>query len=171
MNPAIFEYRGVLYPDYLRRGNASSHIITTAQHFCRGKGVDVGAGKWPFPGAVPVDPYAGGPQQDGCCATDLPLGPWDYVFSSHCLEHLSDPVAAVEHWLTQLRPGGVVFLYLPHPDMEYWRPENCRKHKHLFYPADVARMMRGIGFENVIHSERDLMWSFVVVGFKPGGEK
>lgn len=175
MNELLYEYRGALYPDYLKRGNACRFIVPTALEFCKGAGVDVGAGRWPFPGAVPVDPYAGGPQMDGCCATDLPLGPhpggaWDYVFSSHCLEHLPDPVRALEHWRDRLRPGGCLFLYLPHPAMRYWNPQHCRKHLHLFHPEDVAQMVRDLGFVDVIHGERDLAWSFAVVGFKNGRE-
>ena len=96
----------------------------------------------------------------------LPHADLDFIFSSHCLEHLADPIAALEHWKESLRPGGVLFLYLPHPDMEYWRPENCRKHRHLFYPADIARALKTIGFDCVMHSERDLAWGFSCVGFK-----
>jgi len=157
----IFEYGGAIYPDYLKTGNACQHIIPAAKHFCRGIGLDVGAGKWPLPGARPIDATRGGD------AMALPEGIWDYVFSSHCAEHLADPVAAIEHWKTRIRPGGTLFLYLPHPDMRYWRPEHCRKHRHLFYPADVADMLRALGFVNVLHSERDMAWSFAVVGFVP----
>lgn len=161
-----FRYRGELYPEYLKHGNAVQFIAPTAAHFCQGRGVDVGAGKWPLAGAVPVDVASGG------SALDLPTGPepggcWDYVFSSHCLEHLPNPVAAVEHWLARLRPGGTLFLYLPHPDMRYWRPENCRKHLHLFHPEDVAAMLASLGCVDVMRGERDLAWSFAVVGFKP----
>jgi SAM-dependent methyltransferase len=156
----LFEYRGQLYPDYLKRGNAMQFIEPIAKQFCRGIGLDVGCGKWPLKGARPID------LADGKDACALPEGIWDYVFSSHCLEHLANPVAAIEHWKTRLRAGGTLFLYLPHPDMAYWRPENCRKHVHLFRPADIAEMLRALGFERVIHSERDLMWSFAVVGFK-----
>jgi hypothetical protein len=51
--------------------------------------------------------------------------------------------------------------------MTYWRPQNCRKHLHVFWPKDTAQMVRDLGFINVIHSERDLAWGFAVVGFKP----
>ena len=159
----IYEYKGGKYPEYLRQGDACRHIAATAAHFCRGRGLDVGAGKWPLPGAIPVDTVRGGD------AMNLPAGQFNYVFSSHCLEHLPNPVAAIEHWKTRLAPGGVLFLYLPHPDMEYWLPQNCRKHLHSWRPHEVARMLRDLGFINVIHSERDLAWSFAVVGFIPGG--
>lgn len=156
----LFTYRGELYPDYIRRGNAMRFIEPVARQFCDGRGFDVGAGKWALPGAIAVD--VGEPGVD---AYHLPEGDeLDYIFSSHCLEHLEDPVRALESWRCRLRIGGVLFLYLPHPDMKYWRPENCLKHKHLFYPADVAEMLRTLGFANVIHSERDLVWSFAVVG-------
>lgn len=157
----IFEYRGGLFPEYVKTGNACRFVIPAAMEFCQGYGVDVGAGRWPLPGAIPVE------LKDGGDAMDLPEGPFDFVFSSHCLEHLLDPVAAIEHWKEKLKPGGVLFLSLPHPDMTYWRPQHCRKHRHLFHPEDTAQMVRDLGFERVIHSERDLSWSFQVVGFKP----
>ena len=156
----IYQYAGSIYPEYLKHGNASQHIVASAKHFCKGRGLDVGAGRWPFPGATPIDVRTGGD------AMSLPAGEYDYVFSSHCLEHLPNPVAALEHWQTRIRPGGVLFLYLPHPDMRYWRPENCRKHLHTFWPDDMAEMVSALGFVNVIHSERDLAWSFSVVGSK-----
>lgn len=156
----IFEYRGGLFPDYLKRGNACQFIQPIALQFCKGSGVDVGCNRWPLPGAIPVDI---GPEYS---AMNLPAGPFDFVFSSHCLEHLPDPVGALAHWKDNLLPGGVLFLYLPHPGMTYWLPQNCRKHLHAWRPEDMAQIVRDLGFVNVIHSERDLAWSFAVVGFK-----
>ena len=167
---SLFRYDvdGQLYPDYLRTGNASQHIIATAQHFCRGKGLDIGGGKWPFPGAIIVDQGLGFEHSSVVNLPDgyLDDGCWDFIFSSHCLEHLDDYVAALEHWRIKLRPGGCLFLYLPHPDMTYWRPEYCRKHRHQFLPAAMAETLRALGYRDVIHSERDLAWSFSVVGFR-----
>lgn len=165
MNDQLFEYRATLYPDYIRRGNAMQHIAATAAHFCKGKGLDVGAGKWPLAGAQPVD--ASGFHN----ATFLPGEEWDYIFSSHCLEHLDNPISALEHWATKLRAGGVLFLYLPHPDMIYWRPQTCRKHRHIWFPRQVVDMLLELGFIDIISGERDLAWSFAVVGFKPLTER
>ena len=155
----IFDYRNRLYPEYLRNGNACRFIVPIAQQFCVGEGVDVGPGRWPFPGATPVDVGS------EYSAMALPPGPFDYVFSSHCLEHLQNPIAALEHWRTRLKPQGVLFLYLPHPDMEYWLPQNCRKHLHSWSPGQMRRIVQDLGFSNVLASERDLAWSFSVVAF------
>ncbi len=155
----IFSYRDKLYPEYLRNGNACQFVTPIAQQFCKGHGLDIGAGKWPFSGAIPIE------LKDGGDAMDLPEEKFDYVFSSHCLEHLNDPIAALEHWKTRLVDGGVLFLYLPSPDMEYWRPENCRKHRHSWTPERMAEIVTALGFKNVIHSQRDLAWGFSVVGF------
>lgn len=161
MSVELFTYQGDRYPDYLRHGNAMRFILPTAQQFCVGRGVDVGPGQWPFPGAVPVEVKNGGD------AMAIPGGEWDYVFSSHCLEHLVDPIGAVEHWRHSLRSGGVLFLYLPSPDQRYWRPQHCRKHLHAWYPAQMAQILADLGFRDVLHGERDLAWSFACVGWKP----
>lgn len=157
----IYEYKGQTYPQYLKEGNATRFIVSAAMYFCKGRGLDIGAGKWGLPGATAIELCDGGD------AMNLPDGPFDYVYSSHCLEHLADPVSALEHWKSRLRVGGVLFLYLPHPDMRYWNPANCRKHRHLFWPKDTAQMLEDLGFVNVIHSERDFAWSFACVGFAP----
>lgn len=157
----IYEYYGRLYPDYLKRGNACQFVAPLARQFCRGTGLDIGAGQWPLAGATPIELTNGGD------AMALPEGTYDYVFSSHCLEHLVNPVAAIEHWKTRLRPGGFLFLYLPHPDMTYWLPQHNRKHLHAWRPEEIAQILRDLGFADVIHSERDLAWSFAVVGRKP----
>lgn len=159
---ALYGYAGKIFPRYLREGNACQHIQATALHFCRGRGLDVGCGNWPIYGAQGVDLKNGGD------AYALPEGEFDFIFSSHCLEHLVDPIRALRHWTTRLKPGAPMFLYLPHPDMDYWLPQNCTKHLHTWRPADMARIVADLGLADVIHSERDLAWSFAVVGFNGG---
>lgn len=164
MNELLYEYEGSLYPDYLKRGNAMQFIKPFAAQFCVGRGVDVGCGRWPLSGAIPVDLSRGGD------AMHLPKREdgWDFVFSSHCLEHLVDPIGALEHWRECLKPGGVLLLYLPSSAMRYWHTTRNRKHLHEWEPSQMARIVRDLGFRDVIHSERDLAWSFAVVGFRDG---
>jgi len=159
----MFAYRGRLYPDYIKNGNACRFIAPVALEFCKGYGFDIGAGRWPLPGARPVDIV------NGDDATALPDLIVDYIFSSHCLEHLVNPVAALRHWKSHLKPGRPMFLYLPHPEMEYWLPQHNHKHLHTWHPGQMQRLLEDLGFVNVLRSERDMYWSFSVVGFAPNG--
>jgi SAM-dependent methyltransferase len=157
----LYEYDGQVFPDYLKRGNACQFITPIALQFCQGRGLDVGCGKWPLPGAIGIDVSSGND------AYNLPAGEFDFVFSSHCIEHLIDPVRALEHWRSRIKPGGTLFLYLPHPAMTYWRTTRNRKHLHEWFPEQMAAMLEDLGFVNVLNSERDLAWSFAVCGFVP----
>ena len=164
----FFTYRGGLYPSYIREWRAGRFVFEFASEFCKGDGLDIGADldrQCAYPGAIPVNITI----DDDWDAMRLPEGKYDYIFSSMTLEHLSDPVAALELWKSKLKPGGTLFLYLPHPDMIYWRPENNRRHKWMFHPKDMHQTLEELGFKYVIHSERDLYWGFCVVGVL-GGE-
>ena len=157
-----FNLNGYEYPEYLRDGNASANIIPIARHWCRGTGLDIGAGKYPLTGAIPIDPFRNGGEYH---ATRLPSGSYDYIFSSHCLEHLPNWIEAVGYWFDVIKPGGTVFLYLPHPANHDWHPKNNRAHKHILEPADVSYQVRR---RSVISycSGMDLFWSYSVVGVK-----
>lgn len=115
-----WRYHGKFYPDYLFVGGASFAIFREAARHCQGLGIDVGAGLWPLPGATPVDIQRGpGAQRQ---IEEFAPGSLDYVFSSHCLEHIVDWEAALDQWIRCLRKGGILFLYLPHPECTIWHP-------------------------------------------------
>jgi SAM-dependent methyltransferase len=42
---------------------------------------------------------------------------FDFVHSSHCLEHMRDPYAAVGNWLRVLKPGGHLVVTVPDEDL------------------------------------------------------
>lgn len=166
----IFEYKRDLYPEYLKNGGASRYISPIAKEFCKGTGVDIGCGKWPLSGAQGFDSNVlahNDSRWSEACDVKVEPESQDYVFSSHCLEHLENPIKALEHWLSKIKPGGVLYVYLPHPDMEYWLPQNCRKHLHSWRPEAMGKIFEDLGLEGVLFSERDMYWSFSVVGFKP----
>ncbi len=118
--PGGWEYKGRFYPDYLTVGGAGHAIFAVALKFCKGRGVDVGSGHWPLPGAIALDAVRGPGRAHSI--RDFATGSLDYVFSSHCLEHIDHWEAELDAWIERLKPGGVLFLYLPHPDCGLWEP-------------------------------------------------
>jgi SAM-dependent methyltransferase len=118
--PGGWFYKDGFYPDYLTVGGAGAAIFALALDYCRGKGIDVGAGFWPLPGAVAVDLWKG--PGAGRSLNDFEDGSLDYVFSSHCLEHIENWREALAEWISKLHPKGILFLYLPHPACAIWHP-------------------------------------------------
>jgi len=42
---------------------------------------------------------------------------FDFVHSSHCLEHIQDPFEGFRHWFRVLRPGGHLIVMVPDEDL------------------------------------------------------
>jgi predicted SAM-dependent methyltransferase len=145
-------------------GNMTQYAFPFAKKFCKGVGYDIGYGKkeWIFEDSIGIDINDESPYD----CFNLPDGQVDYIYSSHCLEHTDDWVKALEIWVSKLKVGGVLFLYLPHEDQEYWRPWNNRKHKHLLRAVDIEECMKSFGLSNIFYGERDLNYSFMIVGEK-----
>lgn len=51
---------------------------------------------------------------DGSNLVGVESGSYDFVLSSHNLEHFANPVKALKEWQRVLRPGGSLILVLPH---------------------------------------------------------
>lgn len=160
----VIDYKGDTYPHFQSIGNASQFAIPYAKYFCEGVGYDIGCMKpeWAFPGATLIDADFDDPYD----ADNLPEGQVDYIFSSHCLEHVPDWSSTLLYWTEKIRSGGTLFLYLPHYDQKYWRPWNNRKHKHCFVPEMIVDFMKDNGYTNIFSSQKDLNHSFIVVGEK-----
>lgn len=126
----LWPYLCLRYGRRFFTGDAASHVQQAARAFCRGTGIDFGAGRWPLDGATPVD--LGTDLQ----LADIPAGSQDYVFSSHALEHVRDWRGTLAEFRRVLRPGGVAFLYLPHEDFAPWNAETWmgRVAGHVWQP-------------------------------------
>tara|TARA_Y100000310_G_C20647982_1_gene797724 strand:+ start:1113 stop:1607 length:495 start_codon:yes stop_codon:yes gene_type:complete len=160
----VVSFKGHNYPAFQGKGNAAQFAIPFAKHVCTGEGYDIGCCKieWSLPGSIPIDLDF----PDDWHANSLPSDPVDYIFSSHCLEHVQDWVRTLDYWTNRLKSGGTLFLYLPHKDQVYWRPWNNTKHNHMFVPEDITMYMEDNGYKNIFHSQRDLNHAFIVMGEK-----
>ena len=158
------EYKRHFYPKFQTEGNASQFAIPFALHVCKGYGYDIGCMKqeWSFPGSVPIDLSF----DNGWEANNLPHIDPDYIFSSHCLEHVPDWIATMDYWYERLRKGGTLFLYLPDFSQVYWRPWNNYKHKHVFTPEIIESYMFDRGYKNIFVSGIDMNNSFMIMGEK-----
>ena len=59
---------------------------------------------------LPVDIVASGD------AIPVPDASQDFIVSSHVIEHFFDPIAALKEWMRIVRPGGYIFMIVPHPE-------------------------------------------------------
>jgi SAM-dependent methyltransferase len=68
-----------------------------------------------------------------CRADSIPCGEgsFDFLLSEHVLEHLCDPLRALYEWRRVLKPGGVVFLFLPHAERTFDRARPRTPLDHL----------------------------------------
>lgn len=153
------------YPAFQTNGNAARFCMPFAVEVCKGFGLDIGCNRaeWSLPGSVLIDPLID-PTHD---AMNLPNIAVDYVFSSHCLEHLPNWVDALDHWTDRIRSGGTLFLYLPDESQVYWRPYHNRKHIHQFRPEMLRDYMEGANkYHKVFVSGVDAYNSFTVMAEK-----
>ncbi len=161
----VITFNNIFYPAFQAEGFAAQFCFPFAKKVCTGVGYDIGCGKqeWAFPGAIPIDAVF----DEAWTATNLPDGQVDYIFSSHCLEHVDGWVDVLDYWTTKIKKGGVLFLYLPDYSQVYHRPFNNRKHKHIFRPEYIRDYLINTNkYINIFVSGIDLYNSFIAIAEK-----
>lgn len=159
----FIEHAGIKYPSHEAEGNAARWIMPMALEYCKGSGLDIGYNRteWQMPNTVGIDPQ----HDDKCDAMTLPntTGFWDFIFSSHCLEHVKENwYNVLDYWLAKIKTGGIIFLYLPHLSQTYWHPSSNRKHIHSFNGDEIGEYLRNLGHK-VFVGGCDANHSFVVI--------
>jgi len=117
------------------------------QHWIEGKkGIDIGCGRM---GGYDYDTIAPEPDcvhhdYDICDAVTMDaygVEEFDYVWASHILEHLNDPIKAICRWYNMVKPGGILVIAVPHRDlyeMKRMLPSNWNlDHKTMWLPDSV----------------------------------
>lgn len=164
--PGGWIYDEDFYPDYLTVGGNSHAIQRIALRYCKGRGLDVGAGFWPLSGSTPVDTEQGPGLKNSI--EDIESRTQDYVFSSHCLEHIEKWEEALDLWISKLRAGGVLFLYLPHQSCKLWHKSNpFMQNIHAWVPTPevITEALSKRALEIIDRDDGpDFFFSFYVCG-------
>ena len=82
--------------------------------FLVGSGIDIGCGDCPIKADCRRFDVEDG---DANCIEKYVQDKFDYVFSSHCLEHMDDPREAIKGWWNLVKPGGVMIVVVPDEDL------------------------------------------------------
>lgn len=91
--------------------------------YFRGEGIDIGGAPDPLAMYVELFPLMRGVRVwdlkdgDGQTLDGIADAQFDFVHSSHCLEHLHDPEDGLRNWFRVLKPGGHLIATVPDEDL------------------------------------------------------
>ncbi|MCA3264382.1 MAG: tetratricopeptide repeat protein [Telmatospirillum sp.] len=115
--------------------------VRYATRFFVGAGIDIGAGSDPlslyaeqFPLMTRLRVWDM-PDGDAQKLATIPDESLDFAHSSHCLEHMVDPTAALQRWFAVVKPGGHLVLLIPDEDLYeqgIWPSNKNADHKWTF---------------------------------------
>lgn len=103
------------------------------QKYCQGEGLDIGYGA-----DLIVSGCSGWDLRNGDAQylASIPDESFDFVYSSHCLEHMHNVRVALKNWFRVVRRGGYLIIAIPHRDLYEKRrrlpSEWNGDHKHMF---------------------------------------
>lgn len=116
-----------------------------------GHGLDIGSGSDPVTSDCDIfekpEPDNGKPPEghtvfygDAHVLESVERDSYDYIYASHILEHLEDPMWALRTWFQCLKRGGILFLSVPHRDYyerqrllpSFWNHD----HKTMWLPSE-----------------------------------
>lgn len=83
--------------------------------YLQGRILDIGAGLDPITNNAVVFDKAQGDAQN--VDQYFSKESFDSVFSSHCLEHMVDPLSAIKSWFTLVKAGGHLIVLVPDEDL------------------------------------------------------
>jgi SAM-dependent methyltransferase len=95
---------------------------------------------------------------DGQTLDGIDDASFDFVHSSHCLEHLADPREALRHWIRVLQPGGHLIVTVPDEDLyeqgqfpstfnadHRWTFTICKRHSWSPRSLNLVDLVAGLG--------------------------
>lgn len=129
--------------------SSKTNRIRTPQFFAdylSGTVLDIGCGPDPVvPHARPFDRIHGNAER----LTAYLSATYDTVYSSHCLEHMSNVPLALSEWWRLVKPGGHMIVVVPHEvlyEQGFWPSIYNRDHKATFR-LDTERSWSPISYD------------------------
>lgn len=140
--------------------------------------IDVGVGRFDtVDGADPICVWAEMHDKDICDATTMDAyqdETFDTVYASHILEHLSDPITAINNWLRICKVGGVVFISIPHRDW-YERkktlPSQWNGDHKYFYLPDISEPPCTFSLVDIIHQATECNFALSTINTNTNDDK
>ncbi|HMC56895.1 MAG TPA: methyltransferase domain-containing protein [Gemmatimonadaceae bacterium] len=99
------------------------------------------------PGKAPGRQYIA----EGAELAGVPAAAYDFVLSSHMLEHTANPLRALDSWSRLLKPGGALLLVVPHRDGTFDHRRPVTSLAHL-----VQDLERNTGEDDLTHLDEIL---------------
>jgi SAM-dependent methyltransferase len=99
------------------------HDVRFANTYFVGNGIDIGCGPDPLTKYAQQFPLMEGVKEwdvadgDAQVMANAADDSYDFVHSSHCLEHMRDPYEAFDNWLRICKPGGHIITTIPDEDL------------------------------------------------------
>lgn len=148
------------YQARLQRGDFEKYL--------KGDGIDIGSG--PDPLRVPSGTVRTWDLQDGDAQkmAGVPDNTYNFVYSSHCLEHMRDVPESLSNWVRILKPGGWLYVVIPDYilyEKMTWPSRFNADHKqsfsnqitrsavvrpnHWHVDQDLIPLLKGLGLEEI----------------------
>jgi len=99
------------------------HDVRFVTRYFVGEGINVGAGQDHLSFYGSLFPLMTGVKEwdvedgDGMLLESVKDDTYDFLHSSHCLEHLQDPLVALDNWIRVVKPGGHIIFTVPDEDL------------------------------------------------------
>jgi predicted SAM-dependent methyltransferase len=151
----------------MKRGGTTLSVkrrIETRQPYFRGHGIDVGGGHDSIAQYAELLGFEScknwdRPDGDAQLLASVADGHYDFLFSSHCLEHMVDPLVALRHWVRVVKPGGYIVVTVPDEEMYehlQWPSRYNSDHKWSFTMFQTKpRLPKSINVLNLVASVAD----------------
>jgi SAM-dependent methyltransferase len=125
------------------------------EKYCNGEGLDIGyGGDLITATATGIDVEHG----DATFIYSVRNKQFDFVYSSHLLEHLSHPEIALRNWWRVLKTNGCLIIYLPHRDLYEQKlklPSKRNPDHKFFYLPDRDELPDTLGLQPLIEKSLD----------------